>query len=275
MLSGNLTKMAVELAPSKPVQYTIRIGDERQLLNPYIGSTIHLNFTGAIHCVSCGRKTKKSFQQGYCFPCMRSLAECDNCIVRPETCHFDQGTCRDETWAQGHCYQSHIVYLANSSGIKVGITRHTQVPTRWIDQGAIQALPVFTVTNRLHSGLLEVILKKHVSDRTDWRKMLKNIADPVDLAAERDRLLSLCEAEISQLQTEIGTDAIQYNEAGDTTEINYPVLNYPTKVTSLNFDKTPNISGHLQGIKGQYLILDTGVLNMRKFGGYHIEFLEG
>lgn len=264
--------MDVALHPTEAVQYTLRIGSERKRLNPYIGTPVHLNFTGAIHCMSCGRKTNKSFQQGYCFPCMRSLAQCDRCIVRPETCHFAQGTCRDESWGLQHCYQPHIVYLANSSGIKVGITRHTQIPTRWIDQGAIQAIPVFTVENRLQSGLVEVILKKHVSDRTDWRKMLKNITEPIDLVTERQRLLSLCEAEINQLKTEIGSTALRYNEDTNTTEINYPVLNYPTKVTSLNFDKTPHISGLLQGIKGQYLILDTGVLNIRKFGGYHIEF---
>ncbi|NOY71707.1 MAG: DUF2797 domain-containing protein [Gammaproteobacteria bacterium] len=272
MLSGNLIKMDVELRPATAVQYTMRIGTERQLLNPYIGSTIHLNFTGAIHCMSCGRKTNKSFQQGYCFPCMRSLAQCDTCIVRPETCHFEQGTCRDESWGRQHCYQPHLVYLANSSGLKVGITRHTQVPTRWIDQGAIQAIPLLTVANRLQSGLVEVILKKQVSDRTDWRKMLKNTSEPLDLVAERKKLLSLCDAEIDQLKTQIGSEAIQYNENFDITEIRYPVLSYPTKVTSLNFDKTPQISGLLQGIKGQYLIFDTGVLNIRKFGGYHIEF---
>jgi len=264
--------MDVALHPAEPVQYTLRIGAERKRLNPYIGTPVHLHFTGTIHCMNCKKKTNKSFQQGYCFPCMRSLAQCDRCIVQPETCHFAQGTCRDESWGLQHCYQPHVVYLANSSGIKVGITRHTQVPTRWIDQGAIQAIPVFTVENRLQSGLVEVILKKHVSDRTDWRKMLKNIAEPVDLVAERQRLLSLCEAEINQLKTEIGSAALQYNKETNITEINYPVLNYPTKVTSLNFDKTPHISGLLQGIKGQYLILDTGVLNIRKFGGYHIEF---
>jgi hypothetical protein len=48
------------------------------------------------------------------------------------------------------------------------------------------------------------------------------------------------------------------------------VIKYPTKVVSLNFDKTPVISGVLEGIKGQYLLLDVGVLNIRKFSSYNL-----
>ena len=134
-IQGNLLKMTSQLQQDT-VLYSLPIGSEQVPLNPYIGKTIRLEYSGQINCIACGRKTKKSFNQGYCFPCMRSLAECDMCIVRPEQCHFDQGTCRDEQWALRHCMQEHIVYLANSSGLKVGITRHTQIPTRWIDQGA-------------------------------------------------------------------------------------------------------------------------------------------
>ncbi|WP_455219059.1 DUF2797 domain-containing protein, partial [Kaarinaea lacus] len=202
---------------------------------------------------------------------MRSLAECDSCIVKPELCHFAEGTCRDEEWAQSHCMQDHFVYLSNTSGIKVGITRHTQIPTRWIDQGATQALPVFKVKDRLTSGLLEVIIKNHVADKTDWRKMLKGNAEPIDLAAKRDELFQECEAEINTLIGTLPDNAIEYLPNVDTTNVEYPVTEFPTKVSSLNFDKTPEIEGVLRGIKGQYLILDIGVLNIRKFGGYEIE----
>jgi len=194
------------------------------------------------------------------------------CIVRPEQCHFHEGTCRDETWAQSHCMQDHIVYLANSSGLKVGITRISQVPTRWIDQGATQALPIFRVSQRYHSGLMEVIMKNHISDRTDWRKMLKGDADPIDLVAKRDELMSVCESEISALRDELGEDAIHALNEETITQINYPVTAYPTKITSLNFDKQAKIQSPLQGIKGQYLIFESGVINIRKFAGYKITF---
>ena len=126
---GNLRKM--ESLHSDPVEYGLPVGKFVVPMNPLVGKFISLHFKGVINCIHCGRKTSKSFAQGYCFPCMRSLAECDSCIVRPETCHFDEGTCRDEAWAQEHCMQDHFVYLANSSGIKVGITRGSQIPTRW------------------------------------------------------------------------------------------------------------------------------------------------
>jgi len=189
--------------------------------------------------------------------------------MKPETCHYAEGTCREPTWGETNCFIPHYVYLANSSGIKVGITRGTQIPTRWIDQGAGQALPVFQVANRLQSGLLEMVLKKHVSDRTDWRKMLKSDAEPLEMKAIRDELLAECESEIAEIKTAQGESAII---ALDETvvEIKFPVAEYPEKIKSLNFDKQPEIEGILKGIKGQYLILDSGVLNIRKFTGYNI-----
>lgn len=268
-MKGNLRKMVSE--NTNPVTYSLPVGGQMLALNEFLEKDIALNFTGTINCIACGRKTNKSFQQGYCFPCMRSLAECDSCIVRPELCHFAEGTCRDEEWGQSHCMQDHYVYLANTSGIKVGITRHTQIPTRWIDQGATQALPIFKVTSRLTSGLLEVIIKNHVADKTDWRKMLKGNSESIDLVAKRDELFIECETEINDLIGKLPDNAVEYLPHADTTSVEYPVIEFPAKVSSLNFDKTASISGVLQGIKGQYLILDTGVLNIRKFGGYEIE----
>lgn len=266
---GNIEKMHVTLA--QPVQYQLSIGDALQDMNALIGQRIKLVYAGEIHCVACGRKTNKSFSQGHCYPCFRSLAACDMCIMKPETCHFDQGTCREPEWAQSHCMQPHYVYLANSSGIKVGITRGTQVPTRWIDQGATQALPVFKVQTRLQSGLVEVELKNHVSDRTDWRKMLKGDAEPVDLAMIRDELAEKSSGRLAELVASYGNDAIEFLPDEKAVDISYPVTQYPEKIKSLNFDKQPEIEGMLQGIKGQYLILDNGVLNIRKFSGYNIE----
>jgi len=267
--SGHLQKMLTDIGA--PVQYQLPLDDECISLNPYIGKKIKLKYLDAIHCIECGRKTSKSYNQGFCFPCFKSLAKCDMCIMKPETCHFHEGTCREPKWGEEVCFNTHYVYLANSSGIKVGITRASQIPTRWIDQGASEALAIFKVSNRLLSGKLEMALKDHVSDRTDWRKMLKGTPDHVDLAAKRDELLELAANEIKRIEKEFGKSELELlNE--ETINIEFPVDAYPDKVKSLNFDKTPEIEGVLKGIKGQYLILDTGVLNIRKFGGYLVEF---
>jgi len=266
---GNIVKMKVQLA--SPVEYQLPVDDALIELNPRIGSKIRLDYNGEINCIACGRKTPKSYAQGHCYPCFISLAECDMCIVKPETCHYDAGTCREPAWAQQHCMQPHFVYLANSSGIKVGITRGSQIPTRWIDQGASQALPMFKVGTRYQSGLLEVAIKQHVSDRTDWRKMLKGDAEPRDLAAIRDELAALCSDQIGELQQRFGDENILYLPDEPVVEILYPVERYPDKIKSHNLDKTPLVEGVLLGIKGQYLIMDTGVINIRKYSGYKLD----
>jgi len=265
---GNIQKMRTQL--NETVQYHLPIGDELVDMNTLIGSPIKFTHTSEINCVACGRKTKKSFNQGFCYPCFQSLAQCDSCIIKPEKCHYAEGTCREPQWGEKNCLADHYVYLANSSGIKVGITRGTQVPTRWMDQGATQALPIFRVKNRLTSGLVEVIFKNHVADKTSWQKMLKGAADPQNMQAKRDDLFSQCETELKELANTLDDDAITYLNNEETVNINFPVNIYPEKVKSFNFDKTPEVSGILNGIKGQYLILDTGVLNMRKFGGYQL-----
>lgn len=259
--------MRVEL--TDPVQYFLPIGAEELYMNPFIGQQISIRHAGEIHCIACGRETSKSFNQGYCFPCLRTLARCDTCIVRPELCHYYEETCREPDWARDNCLQPHIVYLANSSGLKIGITRGSQVPDRWIDQGASLALPVLQARERLIAGLVEVIIKQHVSDRTDWRKMLKG--DPVEISLPelRDGLLLRCENDLLSLKKDKGETAFQEIQA-EMVNINYPVDQYPEKVKALNLDKTPTIAGKLHGIKGQYLILDSGVLNIRKFAGYRL-----
>lgn len=269
LATGQLRKMRVEL--TAPVSYQLRVGETDIDLNSLLGRSIALQFTGVINCLHCGRKTKKSFSQGFCYPCFQSLAQCDSCIVAPERCHWEAGTCREPTWAEAHCHQPHIVYLANSSGIKAGITRGTQVPTRWIDQGAVQALPILGVQTRQQSGLVEIMLKQHVADKTNWRAMLKGQVDEIDLRAQRDRLLEVCRNELEQLQQRFGIHAIQVLSDAESVEISYPVLQHPDKIVSLDFDKTPHVAGKLLGIKGQYLMLDTGVINIRKFGAYHVQ----
>ena len=261
--------------PQNPVQYSLRLSDDAYPLNEYIGQSVTLRHLGTIECLECGRASKKSFSQGYCYPCFKKLAQCDLCIVSPERCHFDQGTCRDADFAANFCMQPHIVYLANSSGIKVGITRPENLPTRWIDQGAVQALPVMNVMTRQQSGFVEVAFKHLVSDKTHWQKMLRGENEHLDLVALRDELLAELKPELDPLIQRFGIQAIQPILNAEVQTLTYPVEQYPTKVVSLNLDKTPEISGTLLGIKGQYLIFDIGVINLRRFTSYEVEVTTG
>ena len=268
LAEGSLRKMKTVLGDC--VDYTFVVGQSEISATALIGRHINLSYKGNIECVACGRVTKKSFNQGHCYPCLRKLASCDVCIMSPEKCHFSQGTCREPEWAEQFCKQDHVVYLANTTGLKVGITRGDQVPTRWMDQGAVQALPIFKVSQRYYSGLVEVVFKQFVKDRTQWQRMLKGEPEYIDIKAQAIDLKQRLNADIDKLQADFGLDQIQSLDDMDVVNISYPVLNYPEKVKALNFDKTPDISGQLLGIKGQYLILDSGVLNIRKFSAYNV-----
>jgi len=264
---GTLRKMEAQLGDN--VQYFLPVGEKRIALNPLIGRTITLTHTGNIFCSSCGKKTKKSYSQGHCFVCMKKLASCDMCILKPETCHYEKGTCREPEWGEQNCMVDHYVYLSNTSSLKVGITRHTQIPTRWIDQGATQGLPIFKVKNRHISGLIEIEIAKQMSDKTNWRTLLKQDGEPLALKALfADLLPSLADA-IADIRSRYGDDAIELADSA-ITDIHYPVDVHPSKIVSHNFDKNNEVSGVLQGIKGQYLLLDSGVINIRKFTSYEI-----
>ncbi len=268
MLMGNLKKMETS-SESGQVQYTLNLGNENVVMNDLLGQKISLTLSGEIYCIYCKRATNRSFSQGFCFPCFKKLAACDTCIVRPEKCHFHLDTCREPEWGKKYCMQDHCVYLANSSGLKVGITRGDQLPNRWIDQGATQARALFRVQNRRVSGLVETLFKTQVTDRTNWRSMLKGSTVKIDLEYEQQRLIGLLHEGLNSLQREFGLRSIvDLSDENETHHFNYPILEYPTKVTSLNGEKTPLIKGVLMGIKGQYWILDIGVINIRKYTGY-------
>ena len=269
-ISGSLGKMHAQLQNGQPVDYQLPVGEQLLPLNELLGRRLSMEYLGEIHCCHCGRKTKKSFSQGYCYPCFRKLPQCDSCIVSPEKCHYHQGTCRDPAWGEQFCMTEHIVYLANSSGLKVGITRASQVPTRWIDQGASQAMAFIRVSTRQQSGFLEVLFKAFVNDRTNWRAMLKGPAESLDLLTCAHDLLAMNASRITELQEQFGIQAIQPVASSTVLAIDYPVLEYPTKVTSQSFDKQALIEGTLLGIKGQYLLLDTGVINIRKHTAYQV-----
>lgn len=270
---GSLSKMAVSLQ-APVVQYSFRLDDTQVPVNPMIGQRLRLEYLGAIHCSHCGKRTKTSFSQGYCYPCMTKLAQCDVCIMAPEKCHYDAGTCREPSWGEQFCMTDHIVYLANSSGIKVGITRATQLPTRWLDQGASQALPIMRVATRQQSGLVEDVLRSQVPDRTNWRALLKGDAEVLDLPAIREQVFEACADGLRELQGRFGLQAIQPLPDAEVVQMNYPVEAYPKKIVSFNFDKDPVAEGTLLGIKGQYLIFDTGVINIRKYTAYQLAVLQ-
>jgi len=267
---GQVQKLRGRL--DQPVQYWLPLGDERVALNPLLRQRVALRHTGRINCVHCQRSTKRSCSQGYCWPCFQRLAQCDACIIAPEKCHYPAGTCREPVWADEFCMQDHIVYLANSSGLKVGITRASQLPTRWIDQGAVQALPVLRVRTRQQSGFAEAMFRQHIADRTNWRGMLRGDGESIDLGAQRDRLIEDCGEQLEDLRQQFGEHAISVLNGVQELRIAYPLQRAPETLEAFNLDKEPLVEGTLLGIKGQYLVLDRGVINIRKYTGYELEF---
>jgi len=218
--TGHLRKMTTSL--EHPVRYELTFDNHSVPLNPNGSTKISLQHTGKISCTNCGRVTNKSFSQGYCYPCFKSRPECDLCIMSPEKCHYAAGTCRDPAWGETWCMQTHYVYLANSSGVKVGITRQNQIPTRWMDQGAIQAMAIARVSTRQLAGFVEAIIRQHVSDRTRWQAMLKGDVEVLDLNAEWNILKEKVMAEIVALQDEHGAQAVEIIDTTEPVDITYP-----------------------------------------------------
>ncbi len=258
---GNILKMRTELA--KPVNYFLTVGSKEIVMNEFIGCEISMNFTGQINCISCGKQTKTSFGQGFCYNCLQTAPEASESVIRPELSKAHLGIARDMEWAVKHDLIDHHVYLAVSGDVKVGVTRYHQVPTRWIDQGANAAIKIATAPNRHIAGVIEVFLKKHFTDKTDWRAMLKNeIAQQINLLEEKDKVFRLLPTELKKY----------FEPDNEITEIEYPVISFPKNIKSVGFDKTSKIEGVLTGIKGQYLIFqDDSVLNIRKHNGYFLQ----
>lgn len=259
-LEGNIHKMRTELAA--PVKYTLPIGEQQLEMNAIIGKEIKMSFTGQINCISCGKRTKTSFSQGFCYNCLQTAPEASESVVRPELSKSQFGIARDLEWAKKHDLIDHFVYLAVSSKVKVGVTRMHQIPIRWIDQGASSAIKLALTPNRHIAGIIEVFLKKHFADKTNWRAMLKNeVMQDVDLLREKQKVVELLPAELRKY----------IDPENEVTCIDYPVEQFPKKIVSVGFDKLPEIEGRLAGIKGQYLLFDDNrVLNIRKHNGYFL-----
>lgn len=257
-ITGRLFKMKVELG--EMVRYHLPVEKELIPFSELVGSKISLQYENEIYCINCERKTTKSFSQGFCYACFVSSPEAAECIIRPELCLAHEGKGRDMNWEKEHHLQEHFVYLALSSEVKVGVTRSTQVPTRWIDQGASSAICIAKVPYRYLAGVIEVLLKNYYTDKTSWQKMLKNeINKEVNLVVEKKKVVTYLPEELRKY----------YLEEPAVVDINYPVIQYPSKVKSLDFEKQNLIEGKLMGIKGQYLIFeDNSVLNIRKHSGF-------
>jgi len=255
---------------SDPIEYALTIDGHECVLNEYLGQPISITFTGRCACIQCGRDTKKTFQQGYCYPCYRRLQECNMCMIHPERCRVMEGCCSKDDWAHKHCHAEQVIYLSYTSGLKVGITQIKNCPSRWIDQGAVAAVPVMRASNRFLCGQVEVALKEFVADKTQWRAMLRESPEAPDLLGLWEGLLEQAELPLVDLIDTYGEEDISVIDNPVLQTFEYPVVVYPKKITSLSLDKTPTVSGVLQGIKGQYIYLDTGVMNIRKFGGYEV-----
>lgn len=260
IFEGVLTKMQTEW--QNPVQYYLVFENNFLNINQLLGKSFKIDFVG-YHCLNCG-KPKKIFRQGFCYDCFMSSATAGDWIMKPELskAHLDIED-RDLEYEKKVQLQPHIVYLALSSEVKVGVTRKTQVPTRWIDQGAVEAVPVVEVPNRYLAGITEVALKSHFSDKTNWQKMLRNEIPETDLLEERNKATQFLPEEVKDYSLKSDNDLFQ---------LHYPVLEYPKKISSLSLEKTHHFSGKLSGVKGQYLMFEDGtVFNVRTFEGYVVK----
>ena len=254
---GVLTKMETEF--TQPIQYYLVFESDFLNMNQLLNKTLHIKFV-KFQCLNCGLN-KEIYRQGFCRTCFFDIPQAADWIMRPElsTAHLDKED-RDLEYEKKVQLQPHIVYLALSSNVKVGVTRKPQIPTRWIDQGATKAIAIVETPNRYLAGITEVALKNYVADKTSWQKMLKNNIADVDLVAEKENLFQHIPDE---------TKSYFLNSNTDVYTMDFPVLQYPTKVKSKRLDKDPIINGKLKGIKGQYLIFEDGsVFNVRNNEGF-------
>ncbi len=272
---GNLRKMATEpeLSTSNVVSYRWKGADileNKSPINPegWIGQNIEINHTGRIHCVITGKRIKKAYGEGMCYDAWRSSPHSVESVIHPELSRIHEGIAlRDKEWEEKHHNQPHIVYISQTSGLKVGVTRETNVPYRWHDQGAIGAIVICKTPYRQLAGQIEVALKPHMADRTNYRKMLAEVpfdADALDEA--REQAFEWLGEEYESF----------FEEISQPVCIQYPVIEFPSKIQSVRLDKVPMLSGRLVGIKGQYLLFEDGrVLNIRNHAGYEIELTVG
>jgi hypothetical protein len=259
-ISGLLYKMRSVLKDENTVSYSLVLSDRLFPLDVDDNRRISIRFTGRKNCISCGLLSTELLGNGFCPACYVTVPEAAECIFHPELCKAHLGEGRDVKWEQEHHNQPHFVYLARTSVIKVGVTRETQIPTRWIDQGADSAVCIAKTPHRAMAGKMEVMLKKHFADKTPWQKMLKN-----EISA--DNLQDAVHHAQTVLSNEYSEQLLQQARE---VHFRYPVKRYPNTVKSVQLSRNEYFEGILSGIRGQYLMLDDGsVLNIRNHTGYH------
>jgi len=230
-------------------------------LNDLLGKELTITHTGRILCLNCGADTRKSFGDGLCYQCFKTLARADSCIIRPHTCHYHRGTCREPGWGDSHCMIPHVVYLAVTSGLKVGVTGAHKVFERWGDQGARAAVILAQTPDRQTAGEIETALSEHLSDRTNWRQLITGQVDEVDLLQAKNQAILKIPSPLSRHATE--DDHIEL--------FTYPVLEYPKKAKTISLDKSSEIQGPLLGVVGQYLLIGPQAFNVRRHSGYQVD----
>jgi hypothetical protein len=258
---GVLTKMQTE--NGSPIQYYLIFENDFLNVNQLLDKKISINFM-RYQCLNCGLQ-KKIYRQGFCYDCFYLIPQAADWVISPEKskAHLNIEE-RDLEFEKRVQLQPHVVYLANSSSVKVGVTRKSQIPTRWIDQGAHEAIEIVEVPNRYLAGITEVALKDHLSDKTNWRSMLKNDVKDENLIDWRNNLKQFIPEEAAEY----------YLENNAETNLQFPVLKYPEKPKTLILEKSPFYEGVLKGIKGQYLIFDDDtVFNIRGNEGYVVSIV--
>jgi hypothetical protein len=260
LYQGVLTKMEVE--STSPINYFLHLGDEFVKVNDCIGKTIQFDLIG-YQCLSCGDNAS-IFRQGLCKKCFFESPQAGSWIMKPEEskAHLDIED-RDLAFEKKMQLQPHIVYLSNTGGVKVGVTRKSQVPTRWIDQGAHQAMAFLEVPNRYLAGVAEVALKAHISDKTQWKTMLSQPEQSRDLIQQFNALKAYLPDEVQPYVI----DELQVEE------LNFPYTPDGQLGVRQSLSENEPLKGKLKGIKGQYLIFDDySIFNVRSSEGYVVAF---
>ena len=256
--TGQISKMVPSIG--NPIEYVLPIGEKKLILNKHIGELIQIKFNDEIRCINCKNKIKKTYMQGYCYPCFISLPQTEDCVFKPHLCKAHLGEARDMDWAKNNCLVSTYVYLSLTSNLKVGVTRHSHIPSRWIDQGAHYAIRFAKTPNRYLAGLIESEISKYISDRTQWRRMILGQYDELDLIDKKNDLHEYLPNNLEKY----------YLNDENIVELKYPIINNLEKIKSFNIEKFKTINKKLIGIKGQYLMFDDNhVLNVRKYTGYN------
>ena len=262
MLEGALKKLEFDV--TEPVAYRLCVGEDTVALNDHVGLGIRIRHTGLISCANCSAVTKKSYGGGYCYPCFKSLARCDLCFVSPARCHFHLGTCREPDFGETICMTGHCVYLANSCGLKVGLTRGDVPAHRWIEQGAMQGIALAQAATRRQAGLLEDVIAKHVADKTDWRGLVTGATRPIELALHGERIRTLVAEEFDRL------DGVAWLPPAEQS-FSYPVDRYPRRAMRLRLRDDGEVVGRLLGIIGSFLLFEHGAFNIAEHNAYHVE----